>query len=816
MARPTQTDAGPVDQGVSAATGVTTADTPQLGAWSVDDVQIEEDPPPRRLRRPLDALRLGASVILALLIGALAAGTVDASEELTVDLRRNVLTAPQWLIGVVGFASALAGLVMIIALLGSLALSRRLRALGEAVLGGLVGAALCWVVNWWIGEAAPDRVRVAFEAGLGQTIVAVPSYLGFVVGTLSVQGWRGRPWLIRASLVAVVGGALTALADGRTTVQGALVAVLLGRVGGLAIRLGFGTPVRRPSGRDLARALAAAQLMPTRLVAASDDAHQYLAWTTRGPLAVALLFRDQLGGGLLGRAWRLLRTRDEITAHHSITLRGMADQRALVAYAFEAAGVRAPALRACLQVGSDAVLLAYDHVPERPVAAKDATDDFQQDLWRQVLAMQQAGLAHRRLGPTGIRVDDAGRPWLVDRDGGQVAASELAQLTDVAQLLVTLAVLSTPERAVENAVAVLRAQRVSPAYALLQPIVLSASGRRALRGHPELLQQLRSLLMKHGAEADRATPELERFKPRRLLTIVALVIAAYLAGSQLTGVDVVGLIRGADPAWVGVAFIACCLTYLLDPPALLAFVPQRVSYLRAVGAQIALSFVKLVMPSTLGNAALDFRLLTHSGVPASTALAAAGASQALAFIVAVPLLLVLGIATGRAASVGITPSATSLIIVVLVIACLGLLALAPPVRQRARQYWESFASSGLAVLLDAIQDPRRIAAAIGGALGVTFAFVGCLYASLAAVGATGVPIAVLAVVWLTGNTLGTAVPTPGGLGAVEVALTAGLTAAGVEGSTAISAVLLFRMITFWIPIPLGWIFWTQMQKKGLL
>jgi len=39
---------------------------------------------------------------------------------------------------------------------------------------------------------------------------------------------------------------------------------------------------------------------------------------------------------------------------------------------------------------------------------------------------------------------------------------------------------------------------------------------------------------------------------------------------------------------------------------------------------------------------------------------------------------------------------------------------------------------------------------------------------------------------------------------VEAALTAGLTAAGVPGAAAASAVLLFRLVTFWLPIPFGW------------
>ena len=47
-------------------------------------------------------------------------------------------------------------------------------------------------------------------------------------------------------------------------------------------------------------------------------------------------------------------------------------------------------------------------------------------------------------------------------------------------------------------------------------------------------------------------------------------------------------------------------------------------------------------------------------------------------------------------------------------------------------------------------------------------------------------------------------PTPGGIGAVEAALSAGLTAAGLHGAVAFSAVLLFRTVTFWLPVPFGW------------
>jgi uncharacterized protein (TIRG00374 family) len=76
-----------------------------------------------------------------------------------------------------------------------------------------------------------------------------------------------------------------------------------------------------------------------------------------------------------------------------------------------------------------------------------------------------------------------------------------------------------------------------------------------------------------------------------------------------------------------------------------------------------------------------------------------------------------------------------------------------------------------------------------------------------------VPIAKIGFVYLTGSALGSIIPTPGGLGAVEAALTAGLTAAGVPGGVAVSAVLLFRLLTFWLPVPLGWAAFNYLERR---
>jgi uncharacterized membrane protein YbhN (UPF0104 family) len=51
---------------------------------------------------------------------------------------------------------------------------------------------------------------------------------------------------------------------------------------------------------------------------------------------------------------------------------------------------------------------------------------------------------------------------------------------------------------------------------------------------------------------------------------------------------------------------------------------------------------------------------------------------------------------------------------------------------------------------------------------------------------------------------------------VITVLAAGLTAIGIPAGEAIPAVLLFRMATFWLPIPVGWACFQFLQRRGVL
>jgi uncharacterized protein (TIRG00374 family) len=71
-------------------------------------------------------------------------------------------------------------------------------------------------------------------------------------------------------------------------------------------------------------------------------------------------------------------------------------------------------------------------------------------------------------------------------------------------------------------------------------------------------------------------------------------------------------------------------------------------------------------------------------------------------------------------------------------------------------------------------------------------------------------------VYLAGAAVGFLAPTPGGLGAVEVGLSTGLVAAGMASSPAVSAVLLFRLATFWVPVPFGWVALNALRRRQAL
>ncbi|HZX38518.1 MAG TPA: lysylphosphatidylglycerol synthase transmembrane domain-containing protein [Streptomyces sp.] len=514
------------------------------------------------------------------------------------------------------------------------------------------------------------------------------------------------------------------------------------------------------------------------------------------------------------------------------------------------------------------------------MADEEITDDVLRGAWRQVKALQSRRIAHRRLTGDAILVDRSGKVIVTDLRGGEIAAGDVVLRMDIAQLLTTTGLRVGAERAVATAVEVLGPDKVADCLPLLQPIALSRSTRATLRrlarerSHREreavleasaaarrarteeteeaavddrkavrkteraekqadkkamdeamdevreedLLSQIRRQMLLIRPQAPVEPVRLERIRPRTLVSFIAGAVAAYFLLSQLAGIDFGTVFARAHWGWVAAAVAFSVLSYFAAAMSLLGFVPERVSFIRTVVAQVAGSFVKIVAPAAVGGVALNTRFLQRSGVRPGLAVASVGASQLFGLGAHIMLLLAFGYLTGTERTASFTPSRT-VIAGLLTVAVLVLVVTAIPfLRKFVSTRLRSLFAGVVPRMLDVLQRPMKLLTGIGGMLLLTGVFVMCLDASIRAFDGGNQPLsyASIAVVFLAGNALGSAAPTPGGVGAVEGALTFGLIVAGVPKEVAAPAVLLYRLMTLWLPVLPGWFAFSHLTRKGAL
>jgi uncharacterized protein (TIRG00374 family) len=118
-------------------------------------------------------------------------------------------------------------------------------------------------------------------------------------------------------------------------------------------------------------------------------------------------------------------------------------------------------------------------------------------------------------------------------------------------------------------------------------------------------------------------------------------------------------------------------------------------------------------------------------------------------------------------------------------------------------------------LRNAVRQPWQVFRLFGGSIGVTGMYALALAASLYAFGARPPFIDVVAV-YLGGSALGSVSPTPGGLGTIEAALVAGLTALGVATGSAVAGVLAFRLLTYWLAIVPGMLVFRNLRRWAVI
>ncbi|TDD75029.1 lysylphosphatidylglycerol synthase transmembrane domain-containing protein [Actinomadura rubrisoli] len=217
-----------------------------------------------------------------------------------------------------------------------------------------------------------------------------------------------------------------------------------------------------------------------------------------------------------------------------------------------------------------------------------------------------------------------------------------------------------------------------------------------------------------------------------------------------------------------------------------------------------------ITPGGLGAVAVNTRYLVCRGMPlprAAVAVAVLQVAGVPADLILIAAVLGLGGGNGRtldamgshaAHAAGLVPAVPLLVVAGCLLPAAVLMG-----RRAARSPAIGRAVCGFA---DLCRRPRDLALTLGASAGTTLVLGLAFALSVLAVPQTeadpGDILALLAA-YLVGAAAGSAVPSPGGVGSTEATLVAALAALGIPAGPALQAVLLFRVITFWAPVPVG-------------
>ena len=574
--------------------------------------------------------------------------------------------------------------------------------------------------------------------------------------------------------------------------------------------------IRPATDVDLAAVLAEASSEALSQERASVH-RMYAVWDSAGERRnVTLLDADRQVAGFLSNIWDQIRVKG-LSPTRDLSLRPAAEHAALMTMEARRARVRTPGLLGMAEA-AESVLLVTDHVVGarsiRDLGA-EVDDDVLDQLWSQLQQAHAAGLAHGSIDASSVVVDESGRLWLLDWASGETISSELSRRVDLAQALALTALSVGAERAIDAASRSLTTAQLASIAPMLQRVVLPRQTREVMgrRGASrQVLQDLRDALVALTPTADAEPARLNRFSTRTVLMAVVALVAVWTLLAQLDFQQVSAAVSQANIWWMLAALAFSVATYVGAGLTLVAFSPERLSLWRSTEVHLASAVVSLVAPAGVGGAAINLRFLNRKGVPTAVGVATVALVQVVQFIVTVVLLVVLAAMTGQ--STGLTlPSGWVLVAAGAIVVVAAVILVIPQARTWAwakieptyRQVWPR--------LVWVMSNPMRLALGVGGALMLSLSYILSFSASLWAFGYT-VPFAVLAITYLASNTVGSIVPSPGGIGPVELALTAGLVAAGVPYGVALSTAVVYRLVTFWIPIPVGWLSLQRLQKVG--
>jgi uncharacterized protein (TIRG00374 family) len=327
--------------------------------------------------------------------------------------------------------------------------------------------------------------------------------------------------------------------------------------------------------------------------------------------------------------------------------------------------------------------------------------------------------------------------------------------------------------------------------------------------------------------------------PRRiagtLVVVVALVAAIYVLLPRIVGIqDSIGLLDDATPAWIVVALAFNVLAFFSYVALFRGVVGENVLHLEwRESYQITLAGLaatRLFSAGGAGGIILTYWALRKAGMERRQTACRMVAFLVLLYAVYMLALVVDGILLRTGVVHGENPIGLTIVPAGLAGAVIMVFLLIALIPQDVERRLDAFAqgyryarfahrlasgpatlASGTRTAIDFVRNPSRGGMAVAGAVGFWAANIGILWAAFHAFD-IHVPLAVVVQGFFVGMVANLFPFAPGGVGAVDAGMIGTFVLFGVPSAEVFAAVLIYRLIAFWLPIPPGFIAFLQLRK----
>ncbi|EIK85241.1 lysylphosphatidylglycerol synthase transmembrane domain-containing protein [Gardnerella greenwoodii] len=428
-------------------------------------------------------------------------------------------------------------------------------------------------------------------------------------------------------------------------------------------------------------------------------------------------------------------------------------------------------------------------------------------LMRYVDAANMRGITHRRITPETIARLEDGTPVIAGWQNGDVASDSTNIALDKVQLLTLIAACTDIDTSIKAALNAWGADKLAEILPFMQKAAIPASTRSLPSWNKKVFEHLCNKLSQtvalHTDEEDYDTVRLARFNIRFFVSLVLAIIAIAVIATQWHPQEVFAALKHANNLMVLLCFIFSMLAWVGSAITLGSFMDdQKPSSTVLFASQAASGFTAVSMPAGVGPAFVNMQLLKKNGYNSTQATAITSAVWLIQALITTIVLLVIGIFTGKNVLSGMIPTHMLITVIGIITLLICTLMAIPKARKIIRKHYLPILSDYGRQIKELVSHPLQL---IGGSFGA-IVLVSCIglgyWVALLAFGYYANPWETI-LLFILANTAGSAIPTPGGLGAVEASLTFAFTSVGVPPTIALSATLLYRLMFYWLRIPIG-------------